>query len=263
MDAFAQWFYYGFGGTGGWVIWLALGAAACVWVVIDSARRRLPAAGWRLGTFVAALALITPAALTKVLSGRLPPVAGMLAVAGVLGGLIPAAIAAVYLLRFRGLTGCVKFKSHKPYRADLKECPMCARSTVQGLPGIKVQKDVSEPKTGSGRKTSRGASKSSKPRSEGWLVDDEGSVYQINQGDTSIGRAPQNDIRLWEGSASRTHAKIVENNNTFTIYDLGSVAGTWLNDQRVRRPEQIKSGDVLTFGTSTQMTFTTKPGDLP
>ena len=260
MDAFAQWYYYGFSGTGGWTIWLLVGAVAVAWLVIDSARRHLPAGGWRLGTLVPAVVLIAPAMALKLLAGRLPPIAVPLAIVGALGGLVPAAVAAAYGVRFRGLVGCVK--GHKPYRANLKECPMCARSTVQGLPGLKVQRDATDTSTAARRKTSRGASKSSKARSEGWLLDDEGSIYQINQGETSIGRAPQNDIRLWEGSTSRTHAKIVEKDSTFTIYDLGSVAGTWLNEQRVRRPELIKSGDVITFGTSTRMTFTTKPGDL-
>jgi len=257
MAEFTTWY---FSGLGGWAICLLVGAAAVIWLLVDSLRRRLPVNGWRLGAFLSGLALLAPATAIKVADGWQIGAAPALATAGLLGALAPLGMTAAYAVRYRGLVGCVK--GHKPYRAELRECPQCARQTVQGLPGIKVEKPATDSKSGAGRKTSRGASKSSKPRSEGWLVDDEGSVYQINQGETTIGRAPQNDIRLWEGSASRLHAKIIEKDNTFTIYDLGSVAGTWLNGQRVRHPENLSSGDVLTFGSSVQMTFTTQPGEL-
>ncbi len=260
MAAFTQWFYAGLGSVGGWAVFTLLGVLAVLWLLIDSIRRHLPAGVWRLGTFLPAVVMLAPAIVVKLSAGELPVSAAALAVVGVLGGVIPAGVAVAYTLRFRGLVGCVR--GHKPYRAELTECPVCARQTVQGMPGVRIEKPVTDPKTG-GRKTSRGAVKSSKPRADGWLVDEEGSVYQVNQGNTTIGRAPQNDIRLWDGSASRTHAKIVEEKGAFTIFDLGSVAGTWINGQRVRRPETLKSGDVVTFGTSTRMTFTTQPGELP
>lgn len=263
MSGFVDWFYNGLGHLGGWLIFVVLGVGIVIWLFADSVRRHLPANVWRLGAFLSASALLAPATAIKVNGTYYRDPAALLAVLGVLGGVIPAALWLVYSLKYRGLVGCVK--GHKPYKATLAECPVCARRTIQGLPGIKVERqgmgDSSQGSTG-GRKTSRGAVKSDKPRADAWLVDDEGSIYQINLGETTIGRAPTNDLRLWEGSASRTHAKIVVEGDSFVIYDLASVAGTWINGQRVRRPEVLNSGDSVTFGASTRMVFTTRPEEL-
>ena len=260
MSGFVDWFYNGLGNLGGWLVFVVLGMAAALWLLIDSVRRRLPANVWRFGALLSALIFLAPATLVKVDGSYYKPPGGFFAVAGVLGGLAPLGLWAAYALKYRGLVGCAK--GHKPYKVSLGECPACARKTIQGLPGIKVERpSVGEPTTGA-RKTSRGAVKGDKPHAEAWLVDDEGSIYQINLGETTIGRAPTNDIRLWEGSASRLHAKIVTENGMFVIYDLASVAGTWINAQRVRRPEKLTSGDTVTFGASTRMIFTTKPEEL-
>ena len=77
--------------------------------------------------------------------------------------------------------------------------------------------------------------------------------------ETTIGRNPESDIRLWDTSTSRTHAKITEEKEVYTIYDLGSVVGTYVNGRRVRKPEPLKEGDIITFGTGTKMVFTLDP----
>jgi pSer/pThr/pTyr-binding forkhead associated (FHA) protein len=112
--------------------------------------------------------------------------------------------------------------------------------------------------TGRGR-TSPGNPREPRVKVFAWLVGADGHAYQLNARDTTIGRNPQSDIRLWDNSTSRSHAKISAEGGVFTIYDLGSVVGTYVNDQRVRRPEHLNAGDVIAFGNATKMTFSLSP----
>ncbi len=257
MNALFEWYFHGLGGLGGWVVGAAIAAGAIIGLISNSARRSLPATGWRLGALISAFALLAPTVLAKIASSTAGSAMDIVVLpAGLAGALTPVLLVLLYGIRFRGLAGCPN--GHPPYPVASGACPVCQRTTVVGLPGVKAQRSAAQAVT-EVRKTSRGASKPKKPHAGAWLIDEDGAIYQVNQGETRIGRAPQNDIRLWESSASRTHARIVAENGQFTIYDLGSVAGTWLNGQRVRRPERLTSGDEMMFGTTTKMVFTTDP----
>ncbi|MGZ3581780.1 MAG: FHA domain-containing protein [Ktedonobacterales bacterium] len=79
----------------------------------------------------------------------------------------------------------------------------------------------------------------------------EGAVreYQIDGGDVAIGRAPSCDIVL-EGDqlASRRHALLRRKDNAYTVVDLGSSNGTYVNDLEIREATVLKEGDVITIG---------------
>jgi len=64
-------------------------------------------------------------------------------------------------------------------------------------------------------------------------------------GQTLIGRSLQTDIRIPDLVVTRRHCLISEGPEGFVIEDLGSRNGTWLNDQRVRRPTPLNDGDVI------------------
>ncbi len=61
---FFEWFFYGLGGIGGWLIFLLLAVIALIWLLYDSGRRRLPAIGWRTGVVVLA-AFLLPAMIYR------------------------------------------------------------------------------------------------------------------------------------------------------------------------------------------------------
>ena len=64
-----------------------------------------------------------------------------------------------------------------------------------------------------------------------------------------IGRSSELDMVLVEDMVSRKHAKIITDDKTVTIEDLGSTNGTFVNGEKVRTSE-IKDGDRILIGTS-------------
>jgi pSer/pThr/pTyr-binding forkhead associated (FHA) protein len=73
-----------------------------------------------------------------------------------------------------------------------------------------------------------------------------GSRYLINTVSTKIGRELNNDISLDDITVSRSHAVISKDEN-FTIKDLGSLNGTYINAIAIR--EQVLSdGDEIQIG---------------
>jgi len=64
----------------------------------------------------------------------------------------------------------------------------------------------------------------------------------------TIGRAPNNDIIISSHKISRLHAMIVlGDNDLFTVMDMGSSNGTFVNEIRLepKKPVPIKDGDLL------------------
>jgi hypothetical protein len=255
MTGFASWFFNGLGGAGGWVIIAPISLIAALWLTVDSARRHILMARWRIGVWVPAL-LHLPTLVVKLGARGDSGFYTIVALLGLVGAALSAGIAAGFFTRFRGLMGCAK--GHPPYPDKYKVCPVCARQTVPGVPGYTPNLGIARTSAGIGR-TSAGSPRKPRIKVDAWLVTIEGSLYQLNMKETTVGRNAECDIRLWDTSTSRTHAKIAEEKGAFTIYDLGSVVGTFVNGRRVRRPEPIKEGDIITFGTGTRMVFTLDP----
>ena len=257
MTGFANWLISGLGGTGGWVIVLPLSVIAALWLDVDSARRHILLARWRIGVWVpAALHLpIMAVAFGMRVDGGLASIFALLSLVGVA---LSAGVAVGYAMRFRGMVGCAK--GHPPYSNKLKVCPVCARQTVPGMPGYVPNLGKNRTLAGMAKanlgRTSAGTPRRPRIKVDAWLVTEDGNLYQLNMRETTIGRNAECDIRLWDTSTSRSHAKISEDKGVYTIYDLGSVVGTYINGKRVRRPEPIKQGDIITFGTGTKMVFT-------
>lgn len=63
-----------------------------------------------------------------------------------------------------------------------------------------------------------------------------------------IGRGKEADIQLQSPVISREHASIQPGTPEWTLTDLGSKNGTFLNGKRIHRAEQLKAGDVIQIG---------------
>lgn len=63
----------------------------------------------------------------------------------------------------------------------------------------------------------------------------------------SIGRSADNDIVLYDGSASRHHARIEVTERGATVFDQRSLNGTFVNGVRVTQ-KLLSDNDVLTIG---------------
>ena len=60
-----------------------------------------------------------------------------------------------------------------------------------------------------------------------------GQSFQPGEGRTLIGRSPECDVFLDDVTVSRRHAELQRAGETFTIRDLGSLNGTYVNRHRI------------------------------
>lgn len=60
-----------------------------------------------------------------------------------------------------------------------------------------------------------------------------GESFEPGPGRTLIGRSPECDIFLDDVTVSRRHAELSRDDDTFTIRDLGSLNGTFVNRRRI------------------------------
>jgi pSer/pThr/pTyr-binding forkhead associated (FHA) protein len=66
--------------------------------------------------------------------------------------------------------------------------------------------------------------------------------------ETRIGKGPQNEIVLTDASVSSTHAMISFADGAFTLSDLGSRNGTFVNEVRVTESRKLQHGDLIKMG---------------
>ena len=74
-----------------------------------------------------------------------------------------------------------------------------------------------------------------------------GSRYLISEERTSIGRSPESEIFLDDVTVSRSHAVIERNGSSFALNDLGSLNGTYINNQSLKT-SSLTSGDEIQIG---------------
>ncbi|GIU98811.1 MAG: hypothetical protein KatS3mg014_0427 [Actinomycetota bacterium] len=67
-------------------------------------------------------------------------------------------------------------------------------------------------------------------------------------GTLEIGRAESCQVRLEDAYASLHHARLQQRDGVWTIEDLGSTNGTYVNDRRISAPVEVRAGDVVRIG---------------
>lgn len=73
-------------------------------------------------------------------------------------------------------------------------------------------------------------------------------TYELDEPSITIGRLPENTICISNMGISRRHAKIErDTNNTFSISDLNSLNGTFINNTKVKK-SALSNGDKITIG---------------
>ncbi len=75
-----------------------------------------------------------------------------------------------------------------------------------------------------------------------------GSIYDLHPGETVVGRNPDCSISLDFHGISRRHFQLSTNEESTTVSDLGSANGTYLNNQKLEAPVELKKGDVIKIG---------------
>lgn len=137
-------------------------------------------------------------------------------------------------------------------------CPYCQRTGhTPGAPAsFKTRVELDVPREAStqsgGRRTVIVADKRKAPI-VGWFValtgDQKGQDFRVREGQNIIGSAPDADIVLRDSAISGKHASLRYRDDKFTITDLDSTNGTFLNDRTdaIAR-EELKDNDIIRLG---------------
>jgi diguanylate cyclase (GGDEF)-like protein len=75
-----------------------------------------------------------------------------------------------------------------------------------------------------------------------------GTVFDLKEGETSLGRNSDNTIPLEFAGISRYHLKVIVTPEKVLLEDLGSRNGTFLNNNKVEAILELKKADVIKIG---------------
>ncbi|MGB3716123.1 MAG: FHA domain-containing protein [Candidatus Promineifilaceae bacterium] len=79
--------------------------------------------------------------------------------------------------------------------------------------------------------------------------------YALSEQAAIIGREAINDIMLQELEISRRHASVTFADGRYTIEDLNSTNGTFVNGRRISTPVELRDGDVIDLGDTVSLVF--------
>lgn len=82
-----------------------------------------------------------------------------------------------------------------------------------------------------------------------------GVVHNLTGDLVTIGRYTGNTIIIPDEQISRHHARLTKGADGYTLEDLGSANGLFVNSARVVRPVPLASGDLVRLGTSVVMLY--------
>ena len=78
--------------------------------------------------------------------------------------------------------------------------------------------------------------------------DPTGREHPLEAEPTTIGRAVENEIVITSKRVSREHARVERQGRRWVLADLGSTNGTFLNDERLLAPVELRDGDRISIG---------------
>ncbi|MCI0376813.1 MAG: FHA domain-containing protein [Gemmataceae bacterium] len=76
-------------------------------------------------------------------------------------------------------------------------------------------------------------------------------AFRLNRPETIVGRRKGCHLRVPAESVSRRHCRIKVWEDVLVVEDLASVNGTYVNGERISKPQIVKPGDRLTVGAVT------------
>ncbi len=135
-------------------------------------------------------------------------------------------------------------------------CPYCQRAGFQPGPPVTVNTRLeSEGQRGVASQSRKGVLVAEKNKLPvvGWFVvlsgPQKGEDFRVREGPNIIGSAPDADIVLDDTAISGKHASLRYKDQKFTITDLDSTNGTFLNERTdpIAR-EELKDNDIVRVG---------------
>ena len=75
-----------------------------------------------------------------------------------------------------------------------------------------------------------------------------GSIFDLNPGEATVGRNPDCTVPLDFHGISRKHFTLTVEDSKVLLTDLGSANGTYLNNKKLETPTVLKGGDMIKLG---------------
>jgi pSer/pThr/pTyr-binding forkhead associated (FHA) protein len=75
-----------------------------------------------------------------------------------------------------------------------------------------------------------------------------GTRYVLTEALTNVGRHPDSDLLLDDVTVSRRHVELRHTAGGYTVRDVGSLNGTYLNRERIESEVHVRHGDELQVG---------------
>jgi diguanylate cyclase (GGDEF)-like protein len=75
-----------------------------------------------------------------------------------------------------------------------------------------------------------------------------GTIFDLEDGETIVGRSPECTIPLEFQGISRQHFKITVQNDVASVSDMGSSNGTFVNNQKIEGSPELTKGDHIKIG---------------
>lgn len=86
-----------------------------------------------------------------------------------------------------------------------------------------------------------------------------GQAHALQGNMITIGRQLDNYLVVNDSQVSRYHVRLTWQDSTYSLDDLNSKNGTWVNDKRVSSPTLLRVGDLIDLGGHTRFTFSDHP----
>ena len=138
-----------------------------------------------------------------------------------------------------GLIVVVKPEAENPFAPKTAPIPVQEDAEVTRIERDVIRRNTLAPKTIEKKNTLVGS-----------LTPDDRpeSVYPLLDSECVIGRTPDCAISIPDGSISSRHARVTRSPEGFSIEDLQSRNGTFVNGEKVDKPRLLADGDVVRLG---------------
>ncbi len=81
-----------------------------------------------------------------------------------------------------------------------------------------------------------------------FLIDPNGHEHPITSDTATLGRAVECEVVITNKRVSREHARLRKEGRRWLLEDLGSSNGTFLNDERILAPAELRDNDKISIG---------------